>query len=92
MTRLQLALLALLVASSLLLVHTTYERRRLFAAHQRAEAEGLRIQQEFKRLDAQRQLQSTHQRVAREAEQHLQMRKAQQRFDVHETATAGAMP
>lgn len=90
MTRLQFALLAVLVASSLLLVHTSYERRRLFAANQRAEAEGLRIQQEYKRLDAQRQLQATHQRVAREAERQLKMRKAQQRFEVYEMAATGA--
>jgi len=92
MTRVQFALLALLVASALLLVHTSYERRRLFAANQRAQAEGLRIQQEFKRLDALRQLQSTHQRVAREAEKHLQMRKASQRFEVYEMAGEGARP
>jgi cell division protein FtsL len=92
MTRLHFALLAVLVASALLLVHTSYERRRLFAAQQRAEAEGMRILQEYKRLDAQRQLQATHQRVARESEAQLQMRKPQQRFEVYEMASSGVRP
>lgn len=92
MTRLHAMLLVLLVASALLLVHTSYERRRLFAANQRAEAEGTRIQQEFKRLDALRQLQATHQRVAHDAEKLLQMRKAPQRFEVYEMAQTEARP
>jgi cell division protein FtsL len=92
MTRLHLVLLVVLVASALVLVHTSYERRRLFAAHQRAEVEGMRIEQEFKRLDAMRQLQATHQRVAREAERQLQMRKAVQRLEVYERDAAGGRP
>ena len=92
MTRLHLALLVVLVASALVLVHTSYERRRLFAAHQRAEVEGMRIEQEFKRLDAMRQLQATHQRLAREAERQLQTRKAVQRLEVYERDAAGGRP
>jgi cell division protein FtsL len=92
MTRLHIVLSLLLVASSLLLVRTSYERGRLFAANQRAETEGLRIEQEFKRLDAQRQLNATNQRVARDAEQRLKMRKDPQRMEVFDAAPAGGRP
>jgi cell division protein FtsL len=93
MTRLNIFLSLVLVASALLLVRTSYESRRLFAANQRADAEAVRIEQEFKRLDAQRQLNATHQRVAQDAEQRLKMRKDAPRFEVFESATsAGARP
>ena len=92
MTRLHFFLALALVASALLLVRTSYDSRRLFAANQRAEAESLRIQQEFKRLDAQRQLNATNQRVARDAEGRLKMRKDPQRFEVYESAAQGARP
>ncbi|MBL8329637.1 MAG: cell division protein FtsL [Rubrivivax sp.] len=85
MTRVQIVLLLALVASSLFLVRTSYENRRLFAANQKAEADGLRIQQEFKRLDAQRQINATNQRVARDAQAKLQMSTPVHKFDVYET-------
>jgi cell division protein FtsL len=92
MTRLHVLLMLALVASSLFLVRTSYESRRLFAANQKAEAESLRIEQEYKRLDAQRQVNATNQRVARDAETKLRMRTPMQKFEVYETPTAGARP
>ena len=92
MTRLNLALLAVLLASALLLVRTSYDSRRLFAANQRAQAEALRIEQDYKRLDAQRQQQATTPRVASEAVSRLQMRKAPQTVEVFEMPANGARP
>ena len=89
MTRLHIVLLLALVVSSLFLVRTSYESRRLFAANQKAESEGLRIEQEYKRLDAQRQVNATNQRVAREAETKLRMKTPVQKFEVMEQAAAG---
>ncbi len=92
MTRLNLFLSLILVASSLLLVRTAYDGRRLFADNQRAEADAVRIEQEFKRLDAQRELKATNQRVSRDAEQRLKMRKDAQRIEVFEASTTGVRP
>ena len=77
MTRVQLLLLAALVASSLFLVKTSYEARRLFSAVEGAQVEGARIEQEFKRQEAERQLQATNQRVEREAKTRMRMHPAQ---------------
>lgn len=91
MNRVHVALLAVLIGSSLFLVKTAYEWRRLFSAVERVDAEGLRIEQEFKRLDAERRLQATNQRVEREAQARLRMRVAQpsQKFYVIENGTGG---
>jgi cell division protein FtsL len=69
-------LLVLLVGSSLYLVRTSYESRRLFALLDRARNEQVRLDTEFKRLDAERQAQATHLRVERSAREKLQMRTA----------------
>lgn len=69
-------LLVLLVGSSLYLVRTSYESRRLFALLDRARNEQVRLDTEFKRLDAERQAQATHLRVERSARERLQMRTA----------------
>lgn len=71
---LALLLLALLIASSLLLVQTSYESRRLFAQLDRARGEQQALDTETKRLDAERQAQATHLRVERTAREKLQMR------------------
>jgi cell division protein FtsL len=49
------------------LVQTAYETRRLFAALDRARGEQLRLDTDYKRLDAERQAQATHLRVERVA-------------------------
>lgn len=67
MTRLHLALVAALLVSSLFLVQTSYESRRLFA-------ELDRTRNELTRLEAERQAQATHLRVEKVAREKLGMR------------------
>jgi cell division protein FtsL len=76
MTRVNLVLLILLIGSSLYLVKTSYESRRLFAAIDRARVEERQLEMEFKRLDAERQAQGTNARVEKMARDKLQMRSA----------------
>jgi cell division protein FtsL len=76
MTRVNLVLLILLLGSSLYLVKTSYESRRLFAAIDRAKGEERQLEIEFKRLDAERQSQGTNARVEKVARDKLQMRTA----------------
>ena len=74
MNRLDMLLAAGLIGSCLLLVNTAYETRRLFSALERAKVEERQLDSEHKRLDAERQVQSTHLRVERVARERLQMR------------------
>lgn len=76
MTRLNLLLLIALVLSSLYLVKTAYESRRLFAELDRANNEARTLEVEFKRLEAERQAQATHLRVEKVAREKLAMRTA----------------
>jgi cell division protein FtsL len=69
-------LLAALLASALVLVKTSYESRRAFAALDRARAEQRQLDAEFRRLDAERQAQATNSRVERVARDRLKMRAA----------------
>jgi cell division protein FtsL len=71
-----LLLLVLLIGSSLYLVKTSYESRRLFALLDRARNEQRTLDTEYKRLDAERQAQATHLRVEKTAREKLQMRTA----------------
>ncbi len=73
MSKLNLLLLVLLMGSSMLLVHTSHEARQLFSAVDRAQREQKQLDAEFRRLDAERQTQATHQKVERVARQRLQM-------------------
>ena len=74
MTRLNILLAVALMGSGLLLVNSAYETRRLFSAIERAKAEERQLESEYKRLDAERQVQATHLRVERVARERLQMR------------------
>jgi cell division protein FtsL len=76
MTRLNLLLLIALVVSSLYLVKSSYEARRLFAELDRAKAEERSLETERKRFEAERQAQATHLRVERVAREKLAMRTA----------------
>jgi cell division protein FtsL len=76
MSRLNILLIAVLLASSLWLVRTSYEARRLFAELDRARQVQQRLDAEHRRLDAERQTQATHLRVERVAREKLQMRTA----------------
>jgi cell division protein FtsL len=76
MVKFNLLLLVALLGSAMLLVRTSYEGRRLFAALDRAKGEQQQLDIEFKRLDAERQSQATHLRVEKVAREKLQMRTA----------------
>ncbi len=76
MTRLNLALVLLLVASSLYLVRTTYEARRLYTELERANAEARRLDTELDRLQVEKRAQATPLRVEKLARDQLQMRAA----------------
>ena len=76
MKALALVLLVLLIGSSLYLVKTSYESRRLFALLDRARVEQKALDTDHKRLDAERQAQATHLRVEKTAREKLQMRTA----------------
>ena len=65
-----------LMGSALFLVNTTYESRRLYAAVEREKSQSRQLEMEHKRLEAERQAQSTHQRVEKVARERLQMRPA----------------
>ena len=93
MTRVNLLLLAALLASCLYLVKTSYEARRLFHALDRARLEQAKLDTEFKRLDAERQAQATHLRVEKTAREKLRMRTATPavtQYVVDEAASAPA--
>jgi cell division protein FtsL len=75
-TRVNLLLLAVLLASCLYLVKTSYESRRLFAALDRAKNEQGQLDTEFKRLDAEAKAQATNLRVEKVAREKLRMRTA----------------
>ena len=76
MTRLNIVLLLAVVASSLLLVRSAYDARRLFSSIHKAEVEALRLAGEHKRIEAGRQAQATNLRVDRTARERLGMRPA----------------
>lgn len=76
MTKLNLILVAALMASCLLLVRTAYESRQLFAALDNARVDQRQLDAEYKRLSAEAQAQGTHLRVERTARERLQMRTA----------------
>jgi cell division protein FtsL len=76
MTKLNLVLLAALLASCLYLVKTTYDTRRLFSDIERARNVQTRLEVDFKRLEAERQAQATHLRVEKVARDRLAMRTA----------------
>ncbi|MBK6851443.1 MAG: cell division protein FtsL [Burkholderiales bacterium] len=78
MTRLNALLLVLLVMSSLYLVQTSYESRRLFAELERQRAQAQKLAQEADRLQVERRDQATPLRVERVAREQLGMRPATQ--------------
>lgn len=69
-----LLLVAALFASSLVLVRTSYDSRRVFTELDRARAVQRKLDAEFKRLDAEAQAQATHLRVEKLAREKLGMR------------------
>jgi cell division protein FtsL len=76
MTRTNTVLVVALVLSSLYLVRTAYDSRRLFTELDRAKNEHARLDVEHKRLEAERQVAATNARVERTARERLAMRTA----------------
>lgn len=76
MTRLNTVLLLALLASSLYLVKTSYEARRLFAQLDRARVEERTLETDFERLQVDKRAQATPLRVERVAREKLHMRNA----------------
>jgi cell division protein FtsL len=76
MTRINLLLMLGLLVSSLYLVRTAYDSRRLFAELDKAKNEAARLDTETKRLEAEREGQATSLRVERSARDKLAMRTA----------------
>jgi cell division protein FtsL len=76
MMRLNIVLLAAVIASALYLVRTQYESRRLYAELDRATSEARRIEIEHERLQFEKRAQATPLRVEKLAKEQLQMRAA----------------
>ena len=76
MTRLNLLLLLVLIASSLYLVRVSYEARRLFADLDKAQSEERALDHDSERLKTELRSQATPMRVERTARERLAMRAA----------------
>jgi cell division protein FtsL len=76
MTRLNIVLLLLLIASSLYLVRVSYESRRLFAELDKAQTEESALDHDSERLKTELRSQATPLRVERTARERLGMRAA----------------
>ena len=76
MTRINILLLIALLASSLYLVHVSYESRRLFAALDKAQSEERALDTDSERLKTELRSQATPLRVERTAHERLAMRSA----------------
>ena len=76
MTRLNLILLFVVLASALYLVHTQYESRSLFVELEKAVAQSRNLEAENERLQVEKRAQATPLRVEKLAKEKLQMRTA----------------
>lgn len=74
MAKLNLLLILAVLASGVVLVHSAYESRRLFAELDKARAEGQRLAADAERLAAERHAQATNLRVEQVARERLGMR------------------
>ncbi|MBT9490380.1 MAG: cell division protein FtsL [Rubrivivax sp.] len=94
MSKINLLLLAALIASALLLVKTSYESRRVFAQLDRARAEQQGLEAERQRLEAERQAQAAPLRVEQVARNKLEMRNATAAVTqyVNDRAASGSVP
>ena len=72
--KVNLILILAVLASGLVLVHSAYESRRLFAERERAKNEGQRLAADAERLKAERHAQATNLRVEQVARERLGMR------------------
>jgi len=74
MSKLNVVLLLAVILSSLALIRSAYDTRRLFDATHKAETESQRLTGERSRLEAERQTAATNLRVERTARERLAMR------------------
>ena len=94
MTRVNILLALALLISSLYLVRTAYDSRRLFAELDKARNESARLDTEAKRLEAERDAQATSLRVERTAREKLAMRTATPAVTVYvqDSVASGGRP
>jgi len=92
MIRVNLLLGLALLFSSLYLVRTAYDARRLFAELDKARNEAGRLDIEYKRLEAEREAQATSLRVERTARDKLAMRTATPAVTVYVQDVAASGP
>jgi len=92
MTRVNLLLGLALLLSSLYLVRTAYDARRLFAEFDKAKNEAARLDTEYKRLEAEREAQATSLRVERTARDKLAMRTATPAVTIYVQDVAASGP
>jgi cell division protein FtsL len=90
MTRVNILLMLALLISSLYLVRTAHDSRRLFAELDKSKNEAARLNTEFKRLEAEREAQATSLRVERTAREKLAMRSATPAVTVYVHDDGGA--
>jgi cell division protein FtsL len=76
MTRLNLVLLAAVIASALYLVRTQYESRALTTELDKATSEARKLETENERLQVEKRAQATPLRIEKIAKEQLQMRTA----------------
>lgn len=94
MSKVNLLLALALLFSSLYLVRTAYDSRRLFAELDKAKDEAARLDTDYKRLEAEREAQATSLRVERTARDRLAMRTATPAVTVYvqDAAASGGRP
>lgn len=76
MTRLNILILAALIATGVAMVRVSHDSRRLYAALDKAQADARRLDVDFERLQAEAQSQATPSRVEAVARKELAMRTA----------------
>jgi cell division protein FtsL len=92
MTRLNVLLLLVLIASSLYLVRVSYESRRLFAELDKAQGEEHSLDNDSERLKTELRTQATPLRVERTARERLAMRVATPAVTQYVTLPAASAP
>jgi cell division protein FtsL len=92
MSRINTLIVIAIMLSSLYLVRTAYDSRRLYTELDRAKNDFARLEVEHKRLDAERQAAATNARVERTARERLAMRTATPAVTVYvpDIAASGA--
>ena len=90
MTRLNVILLIMLLASSIYLVRVSYDARRLFGELDKAQSEERALDIDFERLKTEKQSQATPLRVEKTAREKLAMRTASPAITQYVTYTKAA--